>query len=152
MTDLQEQLEKCIQKAALDGALTKDAVTQFHGILDANEKLVKENDHQNKLIVEKNAAISEMNEKLNQLLERTANMAERERAVTDREKEITKLEMKAACEEQRVRDHKEMFTTVFRNLEVRRNVFTAVDPGQPDQYGTRQPGYTEENNQKEEIT
>ena len=59
MTELTDKLETVIQQAALDGALTKDAVSQFHSLVvernalkDANEEW-EENDKKLKKEVEK---------------------------------------------------------------------------------------------------
>jgi hypothetical protein len=79
--------------------------------------------------------------------------AEMEAGVILREQAITKLEAEAKHQGERVKDHKEMFTIVFRNLEVRRNVFTP-SPGSPgvDQYGTALPaGYVDEHQQTEKT-
>lgn len=152
MTDqyLQE-IEKCIQKAALDGVLTTTAIEQYHAILEANEKLVGENKHQNELIVKKNEELSTLKERVNKYVEKEGAFNDREHEVKEREVHMTKLELTATHHYQRVEDHKAMFSQVFRNMEVRRNVFTAVDPGKPDQYGSRISGHTEENNQTEKT-
>ena len=64
-------------------------------------------------------------------------IARRENECAKREAHITTLELTAKHEAQRVQDHRSMFELVFRNIETRRNVFTAV-PGLPASEGTYQ--------------
>jgi hypothetical protein len=56
----------------------------------------------------------------------------------DREGKCTELEIRKECADLRVTDHKEMFTTVFRNSVLRKEVMSPVSAGPIDQYGTKQ--------------
>jgi len=139
MSDLTDNLELLIQKAALDGALTQDAVAQFH-------TLVKERDALKTDLVElkevhKNVVINRdaLKEKVDAAVKCAEEWAGREQDLMDREGTCTKLEVEKACAELRVQDHKDMFVTVFRNSVLRKGVMTPVTPGPVDQYGTKQP-------------
>ena len=152
MTDLTDQLDKLIRKAALDGALTEDAVAQFHSLVKQCESQAEELRKLNKL----NTELIDKREKLTLDLDiaKTLNKvaAEAEIAMIEREKFITKLELNAEHQKQRVADHINMFTTVFRNSVLRKEVMTPVHPSAPDQYGTRQEGFPAKDTVEEEET
>lgn len=123
MSDLTDTLEKVIQQAALDGALTADAVSQFHSLVvernalkDANEEW-EETDEKHKKDLEK---ITTQRDNMQQQI---LLHVERESELEERETQVTRLEIEKECAEIRVEDHVKMFELVFRNLEVRRNVF-----------------------------
>lgn len=123
MTELTEKLEKVIQQAALDGALTEDAVAQFHSLVkernalkDANVEW-EETDKKSKLECEQlSRDIAKMTGKL-------GDYQTRERELVERETKVTRLEIEKECSDKRVEDHVKMVELIFRNLEVRRNVF-----------------------------
>ena len=150
MTELTDQLDKIIQKAALDGALTEDAVAQFHSLVkqcDAQaEELRSLNKLNNELKERRDKLTTELH--LSQTLNKVA--AEAEIAMMEREKFITKLELTAELESKRVQDHKEMFTTVFRNSVLRKEVLTPVEATRMDQGMSGQPGYVEHGTVEEE--
>ncbi len=143
MTDLTDQLDKIIQKAALDGALTKEAVDQFHSLVkqcDAQAEELRSQEKVNtKLIDERDKLKVDLG--MAQTLNKVA--AEAEIAMIEREKFITKLELTATHEKQRVADHINMFTTVFRNSVLRREVMTPLAPTKMDQGISGQPGYAQ---------
>lgn len=145
MTDLTEQLDKIIQKAALDGALTKEAVDQFHSLVkqcDAQaEELRKLNKLNTELIDKRDKLSGELT--MSKTLNEVAVKAELE--MIEREKNITTLELTAEHEKQRVKDHINMFTTVFRNSVLRKEVMTPLEATRMDQGMSGQPGYAERN-------
>ncbi len=150
MTDLTEQLDKIIQKAALDGALTKEAVDQFHSLVKQCDAQAEELRSLNKLNIElidkrdKLVIDLDMAKTLNKVA------AEAEIAMIEREKFITKLELTAEFEKQRVTDHINMFTTVFRNSVLRREVMTPIEATRMDQGMSGQSGYASKDTVEEE--
>jgi hypothetical protein len=124
MSQLTEDLDKLIQKAALDGALTQKAVDMFHSVLKENEELrdkcVKLEQTQMRMEEAKKALDSSFAQTSLELGEYHL----REQELKDREKKITVLEMQAKYELARVEDHKEMFKVVFRNSVLRKEVMT----------------------------
>ena len=150
MTDLTDQLDKIIQKAALDGALTSDAVAQFHSLVKQCESQAEELRSLNKL----NAELKDKREKLTGQLEIAKKLnqlaAEAEVAMIEREKQITTLELTAVHMKQRVTDHINMFTTVFRNSVLRREVMTPIEATRMDQGMSGQSGYASKDTVEEE--
>ncbi len=124
MTELTDQLDKIIQKAALDGALTNEAVAQFHTLVKERDALKDANDEW-----ERNDKV--MTKERDKLREQRDNMqkqillhAKRESDLETREKEMQRLELLAEYEKKRVEDHQEMFRIVFRNAIIRKEVMT----------------------------
>ncbi len=152
MTDLTDQLDKIIQKAALDGALTKDAVDQFHAIITQNTALETKVASLEVVVEERRKKISglEIDVALSKSLVELAAKAEVE--MIEREKFITKLELTATHEKQRVADHINMFQTVFRNSVIRKGVMTPLAPAAMDQGMTGQQGYAQQDTVEEEET
>lgn len=150
MTDLTDQLDKLIRKAALDGALTESAVDQFHSLVKQCDSQAEELRSLNKL----NTELKDKRDKLttelhlSQTLNKVA--AEAEIAMIEREKHITRLELTAELESKRVQDHKEMFTTVFRNSVLRKEVMTPVAPAPMDQGMRGTPEYPSRDTVEEE--
>ncbi len=123
MSELTDTLEKVIQQAALDGALTKDAVSQFHSLVvernalkDANVEWEETDKKSKQEHVTLNASFSQVSSQL-------SDYQTRERELVERETKVTRLEIEKECSDKRVEDHVKMVELVFRNLEVRRNVF-----------------------------
>ncbi len=138
MTDLTDSLEVLIQKAALDGALTADAVAQFHSLVTERDAL--KTDLEDLTKVHANVVVNRdaLNEKMQAAVKCAEEWAGREQDLMDRENKCTELEIRKECADLRVLDHKEMFTTVFRNSVLRKEVMTPVGAGPIDQYGTKQ--------------
>lgn len=124
MSQLTEDLDRLIQKAALDGVLTQKAVDMFHSVLKENDdfKTQLETD------VDKIKADALMIDSLKTDLRISHGLnkvaAEMEASLINREQKITVLEMQAKYELARVEDHKEMFKVVFRNSVLRKEVMT----------------------------
>ena len=150
MTDHIQEIDKIIQKAALDGVLTKGAVTQFSELIHERDALKKTTEEQGKELVKLNDVLRAVQG------ERDAARSDRDLMMTQmddvkkREEEMLKLEITAEFQEKRVTDHKEMFTTVFRNSVLRKEIMTPTHPSAPDQYGTRQEGYPSKDTTEEE--
>jgi hypothetical protein len=150
MTDLTDQLDKIIQKAALDGALTADAVDQFHSLVKQCDSQAEELRKLNKVNTDLIDARDKLKVELNlaQTLNKVA--AEAEIAMIERECNITTLELTAAHEKQRVQDHINMFTTVFRNSVLRKEVMTPLEATRMDQGMSGQGGYASKDTVEEE--
>ena len=150
MSELTEQLDKIIQQAALDGALTQKAVDQFHSIITQNAALETKVASLEVVVEERRKKISglEIDVALSKTMVEVAAKAEIE--MIEREKFITKLELTATHEAQRVKDHINMFTLVFRNSVLRKEVMTAIAPAPMDQGMTGQQGYPARDTVEEE--
>ncbi len=138
MSDLTTELDKLIQKAALDGALTPQAVDQFHALVqqrDAQAIELRELQKVNTEIIEKR---DELSRKVKIMLDDANELSTRAAAIEEDENDHRDRKVKLECAELRVKDHKEMFTTVFRNSVLRKEVMTPVSAGPVDQYGTKQ--------------
>lgn len=115
-----QEIQNAIEKAAIDGALTKDAIGQFNGLIEDAEELTKEYDKLAKASERQASEIQELTSKLSMSQGLNKIAAEMEAGLIEREKSITKLEAEAKHQGERVKDHKEMFSIVFRNSIVRR--------------------------------
>ena len=152
MSELTEQLDKIIQQAALDGTLTQKAVDQFHSIIVQNTALETE-------VASLETVLDERAKKIDRLeidlgMAKTLNKvaAEAEIEMIEREKNITTLELTAEHEKQRVKDHINMFTTVFRNSVLRKEVMTPLEANRLDQGMQGQTGYAQKDTVESEET
>lgn len=152
MTELTEKLEKVIQQAALDGALTADAVAQFHSLVKERDALKDANveweeaDEKHKKEVRKLVSELEISKSLNKVA------MEAEMLMIEREQKMTRLEIEKECSDKRVEDHVKMVELVFRNLEVRRNVFPVSPSTQITESGMHgMGGMIEERSQVEKT-
>lgn len=140
MSDIAQDLEKIILRAGIDGALTEEAVAQFHSLVKERDAIRIELTD----LKEKNARLDqrivEVNEKYSAAVSSNDAWATREADLKDREGECTRNELLAEYNQIRVADHQKMFETVFRGYHMRKQVVT---PGHAtvDQYGTRQQDY-----------
>lgn len=128
MTDLTDQLDRMIQKAALDGALTNDAVKQFHTLVQENsnlkeqlEKRTEQNEQDAKVL----AAVQKERDDARLVRD---ELLKRQDDLTAREEKITILEEKAKWQETRVNDHKHVLETIFKPGTVRREMWGSI-PG-----------------------
>lgn len=138
MSKLTDELDKLIQKAALDGALTQDAVAQFHALVTQCDSQAEELRSLQKVNTEIIDARDELSRKVKVMLDDANELGTRAAAIEEDENDHRDRKVKLECAELRVKDHKEMFTTVFRNSVLRKEVMTPVTPGPIDQYGTKQ--------------
>jgi len=134
-----QELEKVMIKAALDGVLTQSAVDQFHAVLKQNAAQAEELRELQKVNSEIIDARDELSRKVKIMLDDANELSTRAAAIEEDEDEHRDRKVRLACAELRVQDHKEMFTTVFRNSVLRKEVMTPVSAGPVDQYGTKQP-------------
>ncbi len=150
MSELTEQLDKMIQKAALDGALTNKAVDQFHSLVKQNEAMEEKAIKLEQSLMDAEKQITKLDADNSELRSLQGHMAQRENEVSEREKKMTTLELTVEFQEHRVNDHKKMVELIFRNSVLRREVMTPTHPSAPDQYGTRQEGYPSKDTVEEE--
>lgn len=126
MNDTMDEIRKVLSKAAIDGTLTEDAISQFSAVIDENRAL--HTDYESTLThlkdsrAETKKVLAERDEYYKQL----AVWQSRETELATREKEILRLELTAEFSEKRLSDCKELFTTVFRNSVLRREVMTPI--------------------------
>ena len=140
MTNLTNELEVIIQKAALDGALTNEAVAQFHSLVKERDALKEDNCRLDDLNTELEEKVTKFDARASAAEKCAEEWAGREQDLMDRESTCTKLEVEKECAELRVTDHKEMFTTVFRNSVLRKEVMTPLDSSEANQYNSCPPG------------
>ena len=151
MSELTENLDKLIQKAALDGALTPDAVAQFHALViqgDAQAEELRELQKVNTEIIEKR---DEYSRKLKIMLDDANELSTRAAAIDASEQEHRDREVRLECAELRVQDHREMFKVVFRNAIIRREVMTSNE-SHTDVNGASHNSFSMKDNVEEEET
>lgn len=146
-------IRKVLDKAAIDGALTDDAAKYFHTALRENKELKAEVLILEQQVKTRDEAVNKLNSINSDLISDNNACIAREDELKTREEKMLKLELTAQYERERVDDHKEMFSLVFRNLETRRTIFTPYEGygSSSDQYGTFQPGSPAGVQQDEEI-
>jgi len=140
MSNTVDQIQKIIQKAGIDGTLTEEAVGFFNKTIEKLKSLKVELEESKRIYESLNKNFNGKCEQLEKVTAALKAYNDREDELETREKEMLKLELTAQYERERVDDHKEMFNVVFRNIEVRRGVFTpyAATPGDPGM-GTQYP-------------
>ncbi len=150
MTELTDNLEKIILRAGIDGALTEDAVAQFHALVTERNAIKTEltglkEAHEN-LITNRDA----LNVKMQAAVTCAEEWAGREQDLMDREGKCAALEIRKECAELRVTDHQEMFKIVFRNSVIRKGVMTPIDSTAPNEYNSCPPGGMAQKDEVEE--
>lgn len=152
MTDIAQDLEKIILKAGIEGALTEEAVAQFHALVKERDAIKIELTDLKK--VHENTVINRdaLNERCQAAEKCAEEWAGREQDLMDREGKCDHLEMEAKYQGLRVEDHKTMFTTVFRNSVLREQVMTPLPGLKADQYGTSHAPYAQKDDVESEET
>jgi len=151
MTDHINEIDKIIQKAALDGVLTKGAVTQFNELIHERDALAKTVDEQKIALEKEIAGTKELLAKLSTYSDMEQQLITREASVEEEELTHRDRRIQLECAELRVKDHKEMVSLVFRNTVLKKQVVT---PGSAtiDQYGTRNSEFPDTTPVEEEET
>lgn len=135
MPDLAQELEKIILKAGIDGALTEDAVSQFHALVTERNALrdeLKDTKRREDVANENNQRLSR---EITEVTDMLNAWATREKDLKDREEKVLRLELTAEFQEKRVNDHKEMMKTVFKPYHMRKSVYENNTEPSNDQYG-----------------
>ena len=135
MSDLAKELEKVILKAGIDGALTEDAVAQFHALVKERDALKNELEHETRVRKEEAEKAARYHSDLAAANQKLGEWAEREKDLKDREDSVLKVELTAQMHETRVNDHKEMMRTVFKPYHMRKSVYENNTEPSNDQYG-----------------
>lgn len=133
------EIQNAIEKAAIDGALTKDAIGQFNSLIEHTDALETNAIAVDKIVQRQEVQIKQITTELGIAQGLNKIAAEMEAGLILREKAITKLEAEAKHQAERVKDHKEMFSLVFRNSIIRKQVL-----GQQENY-TEGSGATHSN-------
>ncbi len=149
MTDLTKELDKLIQKAALDGALTPEAVAQFHSLVTQCDAQAGELRELNKVNTEIISARDELSRKLKIMLDDANELSTRASAIEADEDEHRNRKVQLECANLRVTDHQEMFRIVFRNAVIKRDVVTAGSASY-DQYNTKTDNFPDKTPVEEE--
>ena len=151
MSELTDGLDKLIQKAALDGALTPEAVAQFHSLVTQCDAQAIELRDLQKVNIEIIDARDELSRKVKIMLDDANELSTRAAAIEADEDEHRDRKVKLECAELRVTDHQEMFRVVFRNAVLKREVVT---PGSAsfDQYNTKTDNFPDKTPVEEEET
>ena len=151
MTDHIQEIDKIIQKAALDGVLTSGAVKQFNELILERDALAKTVDAQKITLKSKEDECNHLQESLATYREMEQTLCTREASVEEEEKEHRDRKVRLECADLRVADHKEMVALVFRNTVLKKQVVT---PGSAtiDQYGTRNSEFPDTTPVEEEET
>ena len=151
MSELTDNLDKLIQKAALDGALTTDAVAQFHALVTQCDAQAKELRDLTKIHGEVMEARDEAKRKLKIMLDDANELSTRAAAIEADEDEHRNRKVQLECANLRVTDHQEMFRVVFRNAVIKRDVVTAGSASY-DQYNTKTDNFPDKTPVEEEET
>ena len=151
MSELTDQLDKMIQKAALDGALTEDAVAQFHSLVTQCDAQAKELRDLTKIHGEVMEARDKYKNRLDIMLKDANELSTRAAAIEEGEDEHRNRKVQLECANLRVTDHQEMFRVVFRNAVIKRDVVT---PGSStfDQYNNKTDNFPDKTQVEEEDT
>ena len=137
MSTTEQDIKKLLQKAAIDGTLTQEAVKFVDEVIEKSKTLESTLTKTTQDLSDKIKERDELTKIISQLSKQLQLYKDREVELLKREKAMTTLELTAKHESQRVNDPAIMFDKVFRNIETRRNVFTpvAATPQVADQYG-----------------
>ena len=135
-----DNIERALQQAAIDGALSKEAVAVFHATVKENESLKADRDNLTSRMNKTEAELLEVVSQRDRWKEVTEKWEQREKELLERETEITKLELRAHYHQKRVEDHQKMVALIFRNPVTRSQVMTPGHPGWVDAGGMTQYG------------
>jgi hypothetical protein len=136
MADHLGEINKIIQKAALDGVLTEGAVKQFHEVLEANKVLTERSESLDKRLKDEASKNVTLTGEKNALFAEMKVMSARLADVEARETKMTELELIAKHQGQRVDDHKNMVALIFRNTTLKKQVMTPIAAVEPNQYNS----------------
>lgn len=142
---LNEELMKSIRVAAINGVLTNEAADQVKEVMDDNKRLKNRIKKLEEELHESVSSCIAYKAEISKLEEKECSIKGREQIVRVKENDIIRMECELSGAKERVRDHKEMFGLVFRNIEIRRNVMTGVH-GNAQTYG-----FVDERKQTEEV-
>jgi hypothetical protein len=151
MSELTIELDRLIQKAALDGALTEDAIAKFNKVLMENERMKAQGTIDAEKIGADAKEIKRLTTQRDNMQKQILLDAGRVADLEKREKDMTRNELLAEYSAIRVADHQEMFRIVFRNAVIKRDIVT---PGSStyDQYNNKTDNFPDKTPSEEEQT
>ena len=152
MSDLTDNLERIIQKAGIDGALTEEAVAQFHSLVEQQKASKIALDDYHKLTDEHDATIKDLTTRLLAAETCAQEWAGKEQDLMDREGKCTELEIRKECADKRVEDHQSMIGLIFRNAVIKKGVMTPLAGLKADQYGSSHAPFAQKDDVEEEET
>lgn len=136
--ELLEDIDRIIKQAALDGALTEDAIGYYNGLIKVAEEKKAENEVLQRELKEcdeqRRAEANKHHEAVQKLNAANQRLAD----IDEREKKCMEIEVRHECAERRVSDHIEMVRLIFRNPVTHSQFVTPGHPGNVDQYGNVQ--------------
>ncbi|MCA9463804.1 MAG: hypothetical protein KC590_16885 [Nitrospira sp.] len=131
---LQDKIMNEIKKAAIDGALTREAITYLDGLVRSHDACQRENERLTDELKKQVTTNKSLESKIAIMDRQIATIDAREITVSEREKKMTELELNAKWAEVRVSDHREMVSLIFRAN--RRTLFESTNVPIKDQYGS----------------
>jgi len=152
MSDLTDNLERIIQKAGIDGALTEEAVAQFHSLVEQQKASRIALDDYAKLTTQHDATIEDLTKRLVAAETCAQEWAGKEQDLMDREGKCTELEIRKECADKRVEDHQSMIGLIFRNAVIKKGVMTPLAGLKADQYGSSHAPFAQKDDVEEEET
>ncbi len=152
MTELTDNLELLIQKAAIDGALTAEAVAQFHALVTERDALKTDNCRLDDLNTELGEKVTHFSAKFSAAEKCAQEWAGREQDLMDRENKCMELEVRKECAETRVKDHQSMIGLIFRNAVIKKGVMTPLAGLKADQYGSSHAPFAQRDEVETEET
>ena len=154
--NVNDEITRVLERAAIDGALDRNAATRWKETLDSFDEAMSEIERLRGDLNKSRKDREDVSTLASNLAHDIEAWKKREAELIEREQKMLELELLARHHEQRVIDHQKMFGQVFRNLETRRTVFTPV-PGTPntvDQYGNTSYGvapFVQQDTQAESV-
>ena len=150
--EVMQAIDKAIQKAALDGALTEDAIEQFHGIIAENGELRALRKSQTQEIVKLKDVLEKVQQERDDARQVRDVLIAKEQDMNEKLAQHEVLEMSLKYEQKRVDDHKSMVGLIFRNAVIKKGVMTAIDAAEPNQYNScPSGGYAQKDEVEEEV-
>lgn len=142
-----EKIQQIILDLSGEAAFSAEAMKQFVELKDELDSVERTNNYlreqhkeaKDELAKEK-AAHDKTRDKVGDLNSELTDWRKRLTELEDREGQHTELKVRHEMNEQRVRDHQQMFATVFKGIHMRRQVVTPGYAGHTDQSGYQHYG------------
>jgi uncharacterized protein (DUF3084 family) len=115
----QQDINNIIEKALTEKTFTLEIIDEIKKLRELPEKLEQASVQIDSLLKER-AELQALNSTLSS---QKSNVEEREKAVALKERELEIKEIKSTFAETRLNDYKSMFDLVFRNTQVRENIY-----------------------------
>ena len=146
MTEIVKEIQKLVDQMKINETFNAEAADHFNRAVERVEKLEEQLIAKDKEVEKLKKELQYRDSDLRNTRERRDVAEKKLNEYKRREKEIERQELyidmknlEVQCANQRTEDHKEMMRTVFKNVEVRRNIFTSTNKDSPV---TDETGYT----------